>query len=263
MILEKHIAYRFLTELEIVHGLVQRQYPKEFDKLRLIDYTKSAFEQGIEGELLKAVLLYDLMIPRGQKAYYVTETVIDKLHLIKVKREPDWTVFSHLKRAKYTFIFPNNTFLRLFVDPPILAFAQVSITPDTDGKMARYRFFNVDVYDNQVSFDEGKNPEVYKECAVMAYLMLCFFFLAENEEITVQPKQRFGTKKSGKLINSLPFPITVVNNNWNVTSIRTEGFPVSGHFRLQPCGTGRQSHKLILIEPFTKNGYIRKAKKVA
>lgn len=47
---------------------------------------------------------------------------------------------------------------------------------------------------------------------------------------------------------------------WYTTIIRTEGFSVRGHFRLQPCGKGKQDKKLIYIHEFQKHGYVRRAR---
>jgi hypothetical protein len=89
------------------------------------------------------------------------------------------------------------------------------------------------------------------------YKLLCFVFLSENEEETLKAGEKKGTRKQGKIINVLPIPLTIINSKWNITSIRTDGFGVSGHFRLQPTSSGT---KMIFIEPFMKHGYIRKAK---
>ena len=47
---------------------------------------------------------------------------------------------------------------------------------------------------------------------------------------------------------------------WYTTIVRNEGFSVKGHFRLQPCGTGRHQRKLIYIREFQKHGYVRRAR---
>lgn len=48
--------------------------------------------------------------------------------------------------------------------------------------------------------------------------------------------------------------------SWYTTVIRNEGFSVKGHFRLQPCGVGKQDRKLIYIREFQKHGYVRRAR---
>jgi hypothetical protein len=55
--------------------------------------------------------------------------------------------------------------------------------------------------------------------------------------------------------------VQVIDSNWFTTLVRTEGFKVRGHFRLQPYGPKKQYRKLIYIKPFKKKGYKRKFKK--
>lgn len=76
----------------------------------------------------------------------------------------------------------------------------------------------------------------------------------------MKPGEKKGTKKSGKIINELPFPLTIINSKWNVTSVRTEGWYVSGHFALRWTGKGREVAKMVFIQPFEKHGMVRKAK---
>jgi hypothetical protein len=96
----------------------------------------------------------------------------------------------------------------------------------------------------------------------MVYSLLCFFYLSENEEIVVNGGKSYGTRKQADaLSNDSNVPVTIINSRWNITSIRTEGFGVRGHFRLQPCGPGLQDTKMIFINPFEKHGYVRKAAK--
>ena len=54
--------------------------------------------------------------------------------------------------------------------------------------------------------------------------------------------------------------VRFLDATWYTTIVRSEGFGVRGHFRLQPCGTGRKDRKLIYINEFRKHGYVRKAR---
>ncbi len=99
-----------------------------------------------------------------------------------------------------------------------------------------------------------------KRLEPFVYSLLCFMFLTENDEVELKPGMKSGTKKSGKVINTLQQNITIVNSRWNTTVITSGEFGVRGHFRLQPVGVGRSENKLIFIEPFVKSGITRKAK---
>jgi hypothetical protein len=60
-------------------------------------------------------------------------------------------------------------------------------------------------------------------------------------------------------LNKTKLPIEILDSTWFTTIVRSEGFSVGGHFRLQPYGPGRTDRKLIWIEGYEKQGYVRKA----
>ena len=80
--------------------------------------------------------------------------------------------------------------------------------------------------------------------------------------IDIKSKSEYGNiLKPIHVKNQTRVNVVYVNSLWNVGSIGLGEFKVRGHFRLQPCGTGRGQIKLIFIEEFVKTHYIRKSKK--
>lgn len=63
-----------------------------------------------------------------------------------------------------------------------------------------------------------------------------------------------------KYVNETKYAVEILDSTWFTTIIRSEGFGVGGHFRMQPYGPGMAQKKLIWIEPFEKTGYTRKAR---
>lgn len=63
-----------------------------------------------------------------------------------------------------------------------------------------------------------------------------------------------------KYVNETRQKIEILDSTWFTTIVRSEGFGVSGHFRMQPYGPGLAQKRLQWIEPFEKTGYTRKAK---
>jgi len=92
--------------------------------------------------------------------------------------------------------------------------------------------------------------------------LLLFIELSELIIEVIKPNEKIGNRKSGKYINKSNSNISIVNSKWNVISVRNESFMVSGHWRMQPCGKNREQRKMIWIDTFEKNGYIRKGNKV-
>lgn len=68
-------------------------------------------------------------------------------------------------------------------------------------------------------------------------------------------------KQKNKYFNETKSPIEILDSSWFTTIIRTEGFGVTGHFRLQPYGPGRTMKKWVYINDYEKHGYVRRAKK--
>ena len=98
-------------------------------------------------------------------------------------------------------------------------------------------------------------------CLAVATLILKKY--GEVETVLVGAGVRRKMPETKEIImNKAPFSITQLDSSWLRTIIRTEGFMVRGHFRLQACGVGLKERKLIYIEPYEKHGYTRTAKKL-
>lgn len=72
-------------------------------------------------------------------------------------------------------------------------------------------------------------------------------------------------KSSGKLNNVVyknnnKQNVLALDSTWYTSIVRTEGFAVRGHLRMQACGKNFSERKLIYIDSFEKHGYVRKAK---
>lgn len=90
--------------------------------------------------------------------------------------------------------------------------------------------------------------------------ILTFIELGDIEVKVLKGLQNNGEKKDKKVYNATLNTVYVVDSSWNQLIIRTEGFAVRGHFKLQPCGPMQMDRKLIWINAYEKDGYIRKPK---
>jgi len=257
MVLKKHIAYRFLTDEGLLYEMMKSHLPSA---IRKIENNEELDEE--EGSQLKT--LNHTISQYDQRAYYITNTILDKVDMLKVKPKGihfDWTIFDKLPEQKMTFIYSNNTLIRFCAFKGHLCFCWVVATPSEEKHGEHVLNFHLFHYNQkEMRFSSNWDDPVVTELESKIYKLLCFFYFSDNEMIIVEPGRKHGTTKTGKLINTFPdIPVTIVNSNWNVTSIRTEGFDVSAHFRLQPFGKGLKETKMIFIEPFKKKGYMRKA----
>lgn len=214
---------------------------------------------------------YSMLHAKDNKNYFITKSVMDKLHLFDAKKSMElegWKIFEELPDFKKTFILPTgNTCIRVQKAHGALHICHIDFsllpkdqrTPDTDGNLYWILLF-VDFQENRIA--EHFMSEDGKKIAPLVYSILCFTELCDNETILVEPGRKYGTRKEGKIINNLPANITVINNTWNVITVRTEGFPVSGHAAWRWAGSGGNKHRrLVYIEPYMKSGYTRRSGK--
>ena len=78
-------------------------------------------------------------------------------------------------------------------------------------------------------------------------------------ETIMVAKDTIRTIGNARVANRMPFPLFRLDSSYFKTIIRTEGFLVRSHWRLQPCGVGKRERKLIFINSFQKHGYVRRA----
>lgn len=253
MVLRNHIITRLLKDDSLAYEMLLQMHHAE-SKKKVSDLT--------EQEIDKMASFYNLVGGADQGSlFYVTNTVIDKLDMLKVEKSANgvfnWIIFKDVKPGKRTFIFDDNRVLRMWKDVSgKIVFCMIGYEQEEEVKLVWDVFFIDENNRHSSNYDDARIQAI----DVFVYKLMCFIFLSENEELIIKPGFKHGTKKAGKIINTLNLPIIIVNSRWNVTVIRNEEFGVSGHFRLQPIGTGRKEAKMIFIQPFKKSGYIRRAK---
>jgi hypothetical protein len=115
----------------------------------------------------------------------------------------------------------------------------------------------------QIEGDERNYPfqtESYLVARVASMATLCMFIKyaeVETKIVLGKSKRRFGDPYR----NDTDFPITYLDSKWFTNIIRSEGFSVRGHFRLQPKKIdGEWTKELIWIADFEKHGYTSKAR---
>lgn len=270
MRLNNHIALRFLTDDTLAFEVIETTHFKKVMNILNRHHLENVMNQ-------KCKNLWELVNKDNQKSFLVTETVHDKLDMLKVKRNEydhyDWTVFSDVATCKWTFIlYPTEQWdgggcLRIKIDKDMIEFCHIGFKFDEGGyrkeiiRKGKGQALWTLFYINRFNNDHGSHcdHQNVKDIYEFVYKLLCFVFLSENEYEVVKPGHSSGTKKKDKFKNDLPIPVTIINSKWNITVIRTDEFTVSGHFALRRCGVGRTQTRMVYIEPFIKHGYVRRA----
>lgn len=98
---------------------------------------------------------------------------------------------------------------------------------------------------------------------VMSFIL--FYNYTETETHVVHGietgEQRRLKINNEKFLNETKNNIEIIDSTYFTKLIRTGEFGVSGHFRVQHFGPSNSESKIVFIESYKKNGYIRNAKK--
>ena len=65
----------------------------------------------------------------------------------------------------------------------------------------------------------------------------------------------------GKYCNQTDLPIEIMDSTWFTTLVKSEGFKVRGHFRLQNVGPELSQKRLVWVTEHEKQGYVRNFKR--
>jgi hypothetical protein len=97
---------------------------------------------------------------------------------------------------------------------------------------------------------------------VVAYdiFNICLFRTFADHELKVVSRKSTGKINNMVYRNMNKTDVAVLDSSWYTSIVRTEGFVVRGHMKMQPCGPNLSERKLIYVDSFEKYGYVRKAK---
>lgn len=184
----------------------------------------------------------------GSSYYYICETVYIAADLIKVNSGFTGRIFKDLKPGKYTYLMGKNKCVRFVCqNGAILGFYYDNSKPIAFE-------WGIDIETGDYYF----SPRAQQQFSTIMQV-LTFIELGDIDVKVLESGRNNGqSKKSGKITNTTNRTVFVVDSAWNTIVVRTDGFAVRGHFRLQPCGEGHRDRKLIWIDAFEKHGYKRR-----
>lgn len=108
--------------------------------------------------------------------------------------------------------------------------------------------------------EEGRTAEFWQSFIISFCL---FKKYCEIETKVIDPKVSRREKVAGKkYLNETNKRIKILDATWFTNIVVSGAFGVSGHLRWQRYGPGNTQKKLIWIDEFQKEGYIRKAKAI-
>jgi len=139
----------------------------------------------------------------------------------------------------------------------------------SDGRILMHEIFSFDfmkdnwVVSPKMMFYDAPIENPLYEVKVMMAMLLFKKYAPIDLEFVGSRKKKISAVSGEKMVNDTGIEVTLLDSSWFRSIIRTEGFLVRGHFRLQPYKdeTGEWARKLIYIHEFEKHGYCRIAKK--
>lgn len=209
---------------------------------------------GYENYYNRRITVLDLFFNSEFTDFLITDKVKDIASDIRIGDDFDYSFLKRTKRYSATYLMGDKKFFRYYIDgDDLLIFV---LETDDNRERIDYDFFTIDLKEGRVLEGRQKYTDIAKEFA----RLMIFVELSEPEINILKPKQKVGNK-SRNFYNNTKLPFTVVDTSWNKVSIRTEGFEVRGHLRVQACGKEYKDRKLVWIEGYEKEGYTRRRKK--
>ena len=129
-----------------------------------------------------------------------------------------------------------------------------------DGNCIRTVVSGDEAYDSRQGRIERGSPEA---CLLFNYVIAYTLFKRFADITTVDAKSVRRHDAAAPEVKTTLRNIRFLDASWYTTIVRTEGFGVRGHFRLQPCGRDCAERKLVYIKEFRKKGYVRRARLLA
>lgn len=122
-------------------------------------------------------------------------------------------------------------------------------------------------FQTEINFDLSKGIVPNYHVLFPIQTVVTFELFKQYAEIETKIIQSGTTNRKVKInhekyLSEFPFKVQIIDSKYFTNLIRTNGFKVKGHFRLQPYGEGRKNRRLQWIHEFEKSGYTRKATKL-
>jgi hypothetical protein len=215
---------------------------------RLIDESISGFEKSKD---LEFVSLKDLVFESPDERYfYICKSVYEAAELVRISENFTGRTLKDIKPGKYVYLMGKHEMVKFAVNERgVKGFYY-------DDKAGKVFEWGVEKEDGRYFFTPG-----YVREFTTIMQILVFIELGDISVRYINSLQKIkGKTKEESDYNATKHTVHIVDSTWNQILVRTDGFAVRGHFKLQPCGTGLIDRKLIWVNAYEKNGYVRKPK---
>jgi len=207
-------------------------------------------EKEVRAKVTLAIGEKDIIKGEDSKYFFICDSVYKAAELIKVNKTFTGRTLKDISFGKYTYLMGKNVAVRFVVGVNAIKGFYYN---DKDNVAFEW---GIEMEDGGYYFDLR-----FQELFTTIMQVLTFVELGDIEVKLLEAGRNNGKDKNkGKVTNTSNNTVFVVDSSWNQIIIRTDGFAVRGHFRLQPCGIGMKDRHLIWIDAFEKHGYKRRPK---
>lgn len=227
---------------------LKKEIERLYDAIKELDpeYCLPKSDKKLE-TIIKAELVENLT--DNGKYYLICDSVYKASELIKINSNFSGRTYKDIQLGKHTYLMGKHLMIRFIV------------------KIGNIKGFYYDDLQN-IAFEWVISIETsdydcgnYNKEFSLIMRILAFVELGDIEIIELKSgRNNHAAQKADKITNGSNNTVYVVDSSWNKLIIRTDGFAVRGHFRLQPCGENMKDRKLIWIDAFEKHGYRRTPK---
>lgn len=198
---------------------------------------------------LKGTEFYTIKNPKPY--WYLIQNTVEKCaSMIRINENFSCSIFNKIKDGEHCYLLGKNEFFR-FVK------FNNAIRGMFWNRLKKISFEVAFILDmEEYYFMKLFSDDFNRMLRLMIFIELGDVEITEIEKGGSNRK----SKKDGKIINASNNNVYIIDSSWNKIIIRTTGFAVMGHFRLQPYGKNNADRKLIFIQAFEKHGYKRRPK---
>lgn len=193
------------------------------------------------------------------KDFFISKPALEMCEHITIRKDFNFKMLEKVPDQCSTFMLDDKRFYRVAIqgDGIINCFHFSSQLQPDGNSFLQWSIFKIHIHEGYIS----TNKDVSDEIVSRLIQILIFMHLCPTEELFLPAGKKLGTKKTGTYKNDTAIPFTVVTANWNKIVIRTDGFPVKGHIRMQACGPQWSEHKPVWIDGYEKSQYVRLPRK--
>lgn len=182
--------------------------------------------------------------------YLIQSSVHTCAELIRVNENFSCSIFNKIKDGEHIYLLGKHSFYRFVKFNGVI---KAHFWDKSNGAAFEVGF--------HLEKDRYFFPSLGKSEFNSLVRLMIFIELGDIEIVELPSGRNNGKpKNNGKITNQSNYSVYVVDSSWNKIIVRTDGFAVRGHFRLQPCGNALSERKLIWIDAFEKHGYKRRPK---